>query len=200
MGHVIKLIGRMILSMCSVVFGGVLNMLFVKTPLYRKLKRPIDGGRNWRDGRRVFGDNKTFAGLAGMTLGTMISQVVLGALLKVTGLSHLSDVYRRHENTVRYNALAGGLFGFAYALFELPNSFAKRRVDIRPGMTTKKKGLIGKLFFVIDQIDSMCGVMLVLALLSPIGILRYFGYIALGGVIHILTNLGMIKAGIRKNL
>ncbi|MBQ2437339.1 MAG: CDP-archaeol synthase, partial [Clostridia bacterium] len=80
MGHVIKLIGRMILSMCSVVFGGVLNMLFVKTPLYRKLKRPIDGGRNWRDGRRVFGDNKTFAGLAGMTLGTMISQVVLGAL------------------------------------------------------------------------------------------------------------------------
>ena len=172
MGHVIKLIGRMILSMCSVVFGGVLNMLFVKTPLYRKLKRPIDGGRNWRDGRRVFGDNKTFA----------------------------ADVYRRHENTVRYNALAGGLFGFTYALFELPNSFAKRRVDIRPGMTTKKKGLIGKLFFVIDQIDSMFGVMLVLALLSPIGILRYFGYIALGGVIHILTNLGMIKAGIRKNL
>ncbi|MBQ8083138.1 MAG: CDP-archaeol synthase, partial [Clostridia bacterium] len=162
MGHFIKLIGKMILSMCSVVFGGVLNMLFVKTPVFQKIRYPIDGGRNWRDGRRVFGDNKTFAGLAGMTLGTMVSQVVLGGLLKVLGASHLSDVYRRHENTVRYNALAGALFGFAYALFELPNSFAKRRVDIRPGMTTKKKGLIGKLFFVIDQIDSMFGVMLVL--------------------------------------
>lgn len=200
MGHFVKLIGRMILSMISVVFGGVLNMLFVKTPVYQKLKRPIDGGRNWSDGRRVFGDNKTFAGLAGMTLGTMVSQVAMGLLLKALGLSGLSDVYLRHENTVKYNALAGSLFGFAYALLELPNSFAKRRFDIRPGNTTKTAGLLGKVFFVIDQIDSMFGVMLVLALLAPIGILKYFGYIALGGVIHILTNLGMIKAGIRKNL
>ncbi len=67
MARIIKLMGRMILSMCSVVFGGVLNMLFVKTPVYKKLKRPIDGGRNWRDGRRVFGDNKTFAGDHGVS-------------------------------------------------------------------------------------------------------------------------------------
>lgn len=200
MRHFARMIGKMILSMCSVVFGGVLNMLFVKTPIFQNIRRPIDGGRNWSDGRRVFGDNKTFAGLAGMTLGTMVSQVLMGLLLKGLGKSHLSDVYRRHENTVPYNALAGGLFGLAYALFELPNSFAKRRFDIRPGKTTKTKGLLGKVFFVVDQIDSMFGVMAVLALLSPIGILRYFGYIALGGVIHILTNLGLIKTGIRKNL
>ncbi|MBP5460110.1 MAG: CDP-archaeol synthase [Clostridia bacterium] len=200
MARFVKLIGTMILSMISVVFGGVLNMLFVKTPVYRKLKRPIDGGRTWSDGRRLFGENKTFAGLAGMTLGTLVSQVVMGLLLKALGLSHLSDVYRRHENTVKYNALAGGLFGLAYALFELPNSFAKRRFDIRPGKTTAQKGLLGKVFFLVDQVDSMFGVMAVLAMLSPIGIVKYFGYIALGGVIHILTNLGMIKAGIRKNL
>ncbi len=200
MARIIKLMGRMILSMCSVVFGGVLNMLFVKTPVYKKLKRPIDGGRNWRDGRRVFGDNKTFAGLAGMTVGTMVSQVCMGLLLKALGRSHLSELYRRHENTVGYNALAGSLFGFTYALFELPNSFAKRRVDIRPGMTTKKEGLIGKLFFVIDQVDSLFGVMAVLAILTPMSILKYFGYIGLGGLIHILANLGMIKAGIRKSL
>ena len=200
MARLIKLMGKMILSMCSVIFGGVLNMLFVKTPLFGKIRKPIDGGRNWSDGRRIFGENKTYAGVAGMTVGTMASQVCLGLLLKALGLSHLSDVYRRHENTVKYNALAGGLFGFAYVLFELPNSFLKRRFDIRPGNTTKTGGLLGKVFFVIDQIDSMFGVMAVLALLSPIGILKYFGYIALGGIIHILTNLGMIKTGIRKNL
>ena len=55
-------------------------------------------------------------------------------------------------------------------------------------------------FVLVDQVDSMFGVMAVLAMLSPIGIVKYFGYIALGGVIHVLTNLGMIKAGIRKNL
>ena len=31
MARLIKLMGKMILSMVSVVFGGVLNMLFVKT-------------------------------------------------------------------------------------------------------------------------------------------------------------------------
>ena len=200
MARAIKLMGTMILSMCSVVFGGVLNMLFVKTPVYGKLKRPIDGGRNWSDGRRIFGDNKTFAGLAGMTLGTMAAQVGMGLLLKALGKSHLSEVYRQHENTVRYNAFAGGLFGLAYALFELPNSFAKRRFDIRPGHTTKTSGLLGKVFFVVDQVDSLFGVMAVLALLTPMSILKYFGYIALGGIIHILANLGMIKTGIRKNL
>lgn len=200
MARLIKLMGKMILSMVSVVFGGVLNMLFVKTPVYQKLKRPIDGGGDWSDGRRIFGDNKTFAGFAGMTLGTLVSQVAMGLLLKALGLSRHSDVYRRHENTVKYNALAGGLFGFAYALFELPNSFLKRRFDIRPGNTTGTKGLLGKVFFLVDQVDSMFGVMAVLAALSPIGILKYFGYIALGGIIHILTNLGMIKAGIRKKL
>lgn len=200
MARLIKLMGKMILSMVSVVFGGVLNMLFVKTPVYQKLKRPIDGGRDWSDGRRIFGNNKTFAGFAGMTLGTLVSQVAMGLLLKALGLSRLSDVYRRHENTVKYNALAGGLFGFAYALFELPNSFLKRRFDIRPGNTTGTKGLLGKVFFLVDQVDSMFGVMAVLAALSPIGILKYFGYITLGGIIHILTNLGMIKAGIRKKL
>ena len=122
MARLIKLMGKMILSMVSVVFGGVLNMLFVKTPLFGKIRKPIDGGRNWSDGRRIFGENKTYAGVAGMTVGTMVSQVCMGLLLKALGLSHLSDVYRRHENTVKYNALAGGLFGFAYVLFELPNS------------------------------------------------------------------------------
>ena len=54
MARLIKLMGKMILSMVSVVFGGVLNMLFVKTPLFGKIRKPIDGGRNWSDGRRTF--------------------------------------------------------------------------------------------------------------------------------------------------
>lgn len=35
-------------------------------------KRPIDGGRNWRDGRRIFGDSKTIEGfLLGVLVGTL---------------------------------------------------------------------------------------------------------------------------------
>ena len=189
MARFLKLIGRMFVTMCPTLFGGVFNMLFVKTPLYQKLRRPIDGGRVWSDGQRIFGDNKTFAGFAGMTVGTLLSQVLWGLVLKITGQSKRSDLYVRHENRAGFNALAGGLFGFAYALLELPNSFAKRRFEIRPGKT--EKGLVGKVFFVIVMIDSMFGVMLVLFFLTPMSILKYFGYIAFGGVIHFLANLAM---------
>ena len=197
MARFLKLIGRMFVTMCPTLFGGVFNMLFVKTPLYQKLRRPIDGGRVWSDGQRIFGDNKTFAGFAGMTVGTLLSQVLWGLVLKITSQSKRSDLYVRHENRAGFNALAGGLFGFAYALLELPNSFAKRRFEIRPGKT--EKGLVGKVFFVIDMIDSMFGVMLVLFFLTPMSILKYFGYIAFGGAVHFLANLAMFKTGIRKN-
>ena len=143
MSRFLRLIGRMFVTMCPTLFGGVFNMLFVKTSVYKKLRRPIDGGRTWSDGQRIFGDNKTFAGFAGMTVGTLLSQVLWGLVLKVTGQSKRSDLYVRHENRAGFNALAGGLFGFAYALMELPNSFAKRRFEIRPGKT--EKGLVGVL-------------------------------------------------------
>lgn len=198
MRHIARLSKQMILTMCPVLFGGVLNMLFVKTPFYQKRKRPIDGGRIWKDGRRILGENKTFAGFAGMTASTMIANVLWGLYLKVSGKTERSELYVRHENKVGFNALTGAIFGFVYALLELPNSFAKRRAEIRPGKT--EKGLVGKLFFVIDQVDSLFGVMLVLKFLTPMTLLKYFGYIGLGGLIHILANLGMYKTGIRKNL
>ena len=41
-----------------------------------------------------------------------------------------------------YNLLIGALLGLFYALFELPNSFLKRRLDIKPGKTIKGKKIL----------------------------------------------------------
>lgn len=191
-------IRNMYLSMLPVLFGGVLNMVFTKTPLYKAHCVPMDGGRLWRDGKRVFGDNKTWIGFWSMVVFCMISQVFWGWVCNRNGWNDLHDLYRVRPNTLGMNVLTGTLYGLAYALFELPNSFCKRRLDIRPGKT--ERSAVGTLFFVIDQIDSLLGVMLVLMLFSGISFRRYLGYIALGAGTHIFVNFILYKLHIRKNL
>ena len=78
--------------------------------------------------------------------------------------------------------------------FELPNSFIKRRLDIKPGKTTNL------FFFVFDQIDSLIGVMLVLFFTSDINLWIYLCYVGLGGLTHIVINLILYKLRVRKNL
>lgn len=88
--------------------------------------------------------------------------------------------------------------GIAYVLFELPNSFIKRRLDIPSGKTVR--GAKGCIFFVIDQIDSLFGVAAVLAVLYPMPFWQYFLYILLGAVTHIAVNSILYAVKIRRNL
>ena len=40
-------------------------MIWCKLPILNRLKTPIDLGKNFVDGKRIFGDNKTYKGLVG---------------------------------------------------------------------------------------------------------------------------------------
>ena len=111
---------KMYVTMVPVIFAGILNMLFVKTPVYARLKRPIDGGRTLGDGRCLFGENKTWAGFFGMILAGALAQLLWGWVC--LGMPGLCYIYSYHENTPLFNLLAGGVIGLAYMLFELPNS------------------------------------------------------------------------------
>lgn len=181
-----------------VIMGGVGNMLFTKTPLYQKHRAPMDGGKVWKDGKRIFGDNKTWIGFASMVGITAASQMVWGKLCARKGWNALHSLYRVRGNTAAVNLKYGVLSGLAYAVCELPNSFVKRRVDIRPGKT--EQGATGKLFFVVDQIDSLLGVFLVLKAMSGISWTRYAQYILVGAGTHVGVNLALYKLHIRKNL
>lgn len=188
----------MYITMFPVIIGGVLNMIFCHTNFYRRHNKPIDNGKTLRDGKRIFGDNKTIIGFISMIVICMITQVLYGFLCNALHIQYRNELYDNNYNSVYFNLMLGFLFGFAYMLFELPNSFIKRRIDIEAGKT--KKNLIGYLFFVVDQIDSLFGVILVLYLFSNISIAKYFGYVALGGLTHIIVNLILYKLKIRRNL
>lgn len=181
-----------------VILSGILNMVFTRTGFYRRHRTPIDRGRCLRDGRRLLGDNKTWAGFFAMIAFCTAIQPVFGLFLRRTGLEAHNELYRIHTNRFAYNVWIGFLFGLAYMLLELPNSFVKRRLGIEPGKT--RRSGIGAVFFVIDQIDSLIGVMAVIYAFSDISFGKYLGYIALGGMTHIGINLVLFKIRIRRNL
>lgn len=187
---------KMYITMLPVILAGILNMLFVKTPIYSKIKFPIDGGIKLNDGKRLFGDNKTWAGFAGMVLAGAVSQLIWGFICLT--IPDMCYIYQKHSNTPLFNLVSGAAMGFAYVLFELPNSFIKRRLNIPCGKTAD--GLKGKIFFVVDQIDSLFGVGIVFSILYPMPLWQYFLYILLGAFTHIAINLLLYKTKIRKNL
>lgn len=194
-----KTILTMYITMMPVILAGISNMVVVKRKWFKKRANPMDYGKELKDGKRIFGNNKTWLGFFTMIGCSILTHTVWGLICKIfTGMQSMNQLYLLHNNTVLYNVVVGAVMGVAYMVFELPNSFIKRRIDIPDGKT--EKGFKGKLFFVIDQLDSMFGVILVLAAVSKISLLQYINYVLLGGLTHICVNLVLYKLKIRRNL
>lgn len=187
----------MYVTALPVIASGILNMIFTKTKLYKRHCSPIDRGKCLSDGKRIFGKNKTWIGFFSMIFFCILTQIIFGFILKQTGLESHNELYAIYDNSFVYNLLIGFLFGLTYMLFELPNSFVKRRLNIEPGKTVFSP--IGLIFFIADQIDSLIGVMAVIYFFSGISFLKYLGYIALGGITHIVINAVLFKIKIRRN-
>ncbi len=184
-------------SLAPAIFAGILNMVWVKVPVLGCLARPIDAGRTLRDGRRVFGDNKTWKGLLGMLFLGALCGIAWGAVLSGSAAEPYNLFYGVRQNTPGWSGVTGGLLGLAYGLFELPNSFLKRRVGITPGRT--RRGAWAWIFVVLDQVDSVIGCGLVLALLTPVSWSMFVAIVVLGGATHVVLNLLLYAAKLRKN-
>ena len=192
------LIAKMYITLISPIISGIVNSIFCKTKYLKCLNKPIDFGKNFTDKKRIFGDHKTWKGLFGYIILNIIFSVIFGYIWNITNLEKYNFFYINHENTLLFNILIGFLLGLGYSLFELPNSFIKRRLDIKPGKTIEG---FKKIFFIIfDQADSVFGVALVVWLFYPIGIWIYLFYILLGTVTHLLVNMLLYFLHLRKNM
>ena len=192
------LIIKMYVTLLVPIVAGIINSIFCKMNVLKSLSKPMDFNKNFIDGKRVFGDNKTWKGFIGYIFFNIIFSILLGYIGKITGMQKYNFFYESHENTIIFNLLIGFLLGLFYALFELPNSFLKRRLDIKPGKT--KNGLTKVLFIILDQADSVFGVALVVWMFYPLGIKLYALYILLGTVTHLLINMLLYFLHLRKNM
>lgn len=188
----------MYFTMTPLILSGAANMLFTKTNLYKMHKHPIDNGRLMWDNRRLFGDNKTWIGFFSMIFFCTLFQLGFGIFCNAASLNAHCDVYSVYENSPSLNLLFGFLTGLIYMVSELPNSFIKRRVGIKEGKTAK--GLKGLVFFAVDQVDSLIGVMLLLYFFSDISMAKYFLYVILGAATHIVINIVLYLIKVRENI
>lgn len=189
----------MYVTTIPVILAGILNMLVVRKKWFRDRARPIDRGRLSGDGRPILGSNKTDLGIVTMVLCSITTHVVFGILCKnILSIGRLNQLYYYHENTPVYNLFVGMAMGLVYMSFELPNSFIKRRLGIGEGQT--HGGIKGRIFLVVDQIDSLLGIIMVLAILARFDVKQYLAYLVLGGLTHFGVNLFLYKVKIRRNL
>jgi CDP-2,3-bis-(O-geranylgeranyl)-sn-glycerol synthase len=83
--------------------------------------RPIDGGRVWRDGRRLLGDGKTWRGFIG--------GVLIGTLVGAIQYFITPDFYGSIETAVKL----AFLLSFGALIGDLVGSFIKRRANLPRG-------------------------------------------------------------------
>ncbi len=189
---------QLYITVLSAIVAGIINSIFCKSNLLLKLKAPIDLNKNFVDKKRIFGDNKTWKGLIGYIFFNIVCSIIFGWIWKIAKIEHLNFFYINHENTIVFNILIGFLLGLFYAIFELPNSFLKRRLDISPGKTSK--GFKKVFFIILDQADSIFGIALVVWMFYPLGIGIYLLYILVGTITHLLINMLLYFLHLRKNM
>jgi len=171
--------------------AGLIQVAWLKSAASRRFARPIDGGRTMADGRRVFGDNKTWRGFL---LMVPVCALVFGLLYLCAAAAGLGGgLWSLSPFTY---ALLGAWVGLTFMLAELPNSFLKRRFGVGPG-TAPPPGPWRALCFLVDQTDSIFGGLLGLALVVPVPLTVWLAVLVLGLGIHCLFNFLLKHLGMK---
>jgi len=155
---------RAISLTAPLLVGLAAHGLCMKFGLLSALAMPIDAGRTFR-GRRLLGKNKTYRGVIAVGAGTAVGFLLRAALDGATPPG--TEAPWLHRPSVG-TFIFGFFVGVAAMLFELPNSFVKRQLDIQPGEQAHK--VVGAVFYVVDQIDMLVGVCLALAFTARISL------------------------------
>jgi len=130
------------------------------TPVVLGGGRPIDCGRKFRDGKPIFGANKTFRGFfLGLAVGTLVS----------LGLNFV----------LKYHVLLGFMTSLGALVGDLVKSFIKRRLNLAPGESLP----------LADQLDFVFGALLFSLPVSSPSPLTALIIILVTPPIHFLTNL-----------
>jgi len=140
------------------------------TPVLLGGGAPIDRARNFIDGRRILGSNKTVKGFAcGLVLGS-VAALAEAALFKNPALVLVGII-------ASLGALLGDLFG----------AFLKRRLNILPGRPLP----------LVDQLDFILGALLLTSPLIPVTIGAALILVIATVPIHLLSNAIAYTLGLK---
>ena len=170
---------EVLILLIPLIFSGVLHMGVVTINILKFLKKPIHTD--------MFGKNKTYRGFVVMPLLT-IPGVYLAS---ISERFFKVDIGFEHTNII----LLGVLLGLFYCLFELPNSYYKRRKGIAPGKMAKEDVLKHA---IIDQADSGFGLIIIYYFLLDVTWVHLSLFLITGTVVHLILNYLLYVLGLRK--
>jgi CDP-2,3-bis-(O-geranylgeranyl)-sn-glycerol synthase len=155
------------------------------TPLVGRKKNlhPVDGGRMFK-GHRLFGDGKSWEGLA---FGTFVAVVI--SLVQMAAFPFLPwEMSEVALTIVPMTPLLGLALGLGAMLGDIGGSFIKRRLN-RPR---------GSPFPLLDQLDFIAGSILLAALIVTVKIEWVLILIVLTPILHVIANVIGFRIGIKK--
>lgn len=170
------------------VAAGFVHTAWLRSPWSRALAIPVDGGRTWRR-RRIFGENKTWRGFAAMIPAASLC-FAAGA-----GIQDATDVHLWDLSVIEY-AWLGAWAGFGFMAAELPNSFVKRQLGIRPGMAPHTR-LGAATCFVVDRLDSIVGMLAAVSLAVPMAAMTWGWVLLIGPGIHLSFSVLLHRLGLK---
>ncbi len=174
--------------------GALLVGLCTRNNWAAVLAWPIDRGLTLR-GRRLFGDNKTFRGVMAGALGTALAMTLQAKVLHVLPAARALEYF---DYSLLRPWRLGFLLGLVRMLSELPNSFAKRQLDIPPGQLGR--GIWAPVFYLLDHLDYLPGTWIVLANLVDVTISRVLGSVVIVFVAHHLASILGYCLGMRRSI
>jgi len=164
---------HILIVILPLVLTNTLHMLLVKYSWLSFLNLPIS--------EKLFGKNKTWRGF--------VFLIVVNAFLVFISVKLFSI-------SMEYPLFIGALMGFTYLLFELPNSYMKRKIGIGAGEQHKKYRYF---FSWIDKSDSAFGLSLVYFLFGYVdwktAILLYF----ICSATHVVSSLILVSLKIKSS-
>ncbi len=191
--HFIFIIGGLI----PLIVSNVLHMVLVKKNGLTSLCIPLNS--------TLFGPNKTLRGFLFVPFVNGILYLVVnwpgGWLL--FGLS--SEYYLKQEinigdinflNLLLMQALIGAVYGLFYMLFELPNSWIKRRMGIASGESSTR---FRWFFTLLDKTDSAIGVSLFFGFLNDFNIEMMLQFFLCASSLHFGISGLLVLSKIKKS-
>ena len=163
---------HLLIVLLPLLFSNILHMLLIKKGVFNSLTTPISENK--------FGKNKTYRGLVFVTIINAIILMMMNYILQLQ---------------VNNSFFLGAMLGLAYIIFELPNSYMKRKLGIKPGEQHKKYKLT---FSLIDKMDSAFGVTLTYSLLGYIDYKSVMMLFLLASLTHIIMSKLLVFLKIKK--
>lgn len=180
--YYMQIVNEIIYFVFPLLFAGLIHhFVIIRYNLFSFLSKPIDCNRYFKN-QPLFGESKTWRGLLVVPLSSGIGSWIISGMVKIPIILH--------------PVLVGFLLGVGYAIAELPNSFIKRRLNIRAGEKTYDASRF--FFLIFDQTDSVIGAMVVMLFIYPASFILCASILIIGSSLHFLVDLYLYRYGYKK--